>query len=59
MGTERIGQQAFAHFLERGELDRHLRRMRGRYRARRDALVQALADELPEPRSRASPPAST
>jgi GntR family transcriptional regulator / MocR family aminotransferase len=48
MGTERIGQQAFAHFLERGELDRHLRRMRGRYRARRDALVQALADELPE-----------
>jgi GntR family transcriptional regulator/MocR family aminotransferase len=48
MGTERIGQQAFAHFLERGELDRHLRRMRGRYRARRDALVQALADGLPE-----------
>ena len=48
MGTERIGQQAFAHFLERGELDRHLRRMRGRYRARRDALVQALADELSE-----------
>jgi GntR family transcriptional regulator/MocR family aminotransferase len=48
MGTERIGQQAFAHFLERGELDRHLRRMRGRYRARRDALVQALADELPD-----------
>ncbi len=48
MGTERIGQQAFAHFLERGELDRHLRRMRGRYRARRDVLVQALADELPD-----------
>jgi GntR family transcriptional regulator/MocR family aminotransferase len=48
MGTERIGQQAFAHFLERGELDRHLRRMRGRYRARRDALVRALAADLPE-----------
>src|SRR4051794_24956713 len=48
MGTERIGQPAVAHFLERGELDRHLRRMRGRYRARRDALVQALADELPD-----------
>ena len=26
----------------RGELDRHLRRMRGSYRARRDALVDAL-----------------
>ena len=48
LGTARIEQQALAHFLERGELDRHLRRMRGRYRARRDALVQALADELPE-----------
>src|SRR3954469_14395899 len=47
MGTERIGQQAFAHFLTRGELDRHLRRMRGRYRARRDALVQALEDGPP------------
>ena len=47
-GTARIEQQAFAHFLERGELDRHLRRMRGLYRARRDALVQALAAELPE-----------
>ena len=35
-------------FLARGELDRHLRRMRVRYRARRDALVEALAEELPE-----------
>ena len=32
----------------RGELDRHLRRMRARYRRQRDALVQALARELPE-----------
>ena len=48
LGTARIEQQAFAHFLERGELDRHLRRMRGRYRARRDALVSALAEALPE-----------
>ena len=32
----------------RGELDRHLRRMRVRYRARRDALVAALEAELPE-----------
>jgi GntR family transcriptional regulator / MocR family aminotransferase len=47
-GTSRIDQHALADFLSRGELDRHLRRMRGRYRARRDALVEALADALPE-----------
>jgi GntR family transcriptional regulator/MocR family aminotransferase len=43
----RLQQLAFADFLERGELDRHLRRMRLRYRRRRDALVRALASELP------------
>ena len=47
-GTARIEQLAFADFLERGELDRHLRRMRARYRARRDTLVEALAEALPE-----------
>jgi GntR family transcriptional regulator/MocR family aminotransferase len=47
-GTARIEQHAFADFLGRGELDRHLRRMRVRYRGRRDALVEALADALPE-----------
>ncbi|GAA3925974.1 PLP-dependent aminotransferase family protein [Actinoplanes auranticolor] len=47
-GTARIEQLAFAHFLERGHLDRHLRRMRLRYRRRRDALVAALASALPE-----------
>ena len=47
-GTARIEQHAFAEFLDRGELDRHLRRMRTRYRRRRDALVCALADELPD-----------
>jgi GntR family transcriptional regulator / MocR family aminotransferase len=46
--TDRIEQLAFAGFLGRGELDRHLRRMRTAYRARRDALVAALADELPD-----------
>ena len=46
-GTSRIDQLAFADFLRRGELDRHLRRMRGRYRARRDAMIAALADALP------------
>jgi GntR family transcriptional regulator/MocR family aminotransferase len=48
LGCPRIDQHAFADFLTRGELDRHLRRMRARYRARRGALVEALTDELPE-----------
>jgi GntR family transcriptional regulator / MocR family aminotransferase len=47
-GTARIEQLAFAGFLVRGELDRHLRRMRARYRRRRDLLVGALGDSLPE-----------
>ena len=47
-GTARIEQLAFAHFLTGGDLDRHLRRMREVYRGRRDALVAALSDELPE-----------
>jgi GntR family transcriptional regulator / MocR family aminotransferase len=47
-GTARIEQHAFADFLTRGELDRHLRRMRARYRSRRDALIDALSQALPE-----------
>jgi GntR family transcriptional regulator/MocR family aminotransferase len=47
-GTNRIDQHAFTDFLERGELDRHLRRMRVRYRRRRDELVAALTDALPD-----------
>ncbi len=44
----RLEQLAFADFLLRGELDRHLRRMRLQYRHRRDVLVGALRRELPE-----------
>jgi GntR family transcriptional regulator / MocR family aminotransferase len=44
----RLEQLAFADFLERGELDRHLRRMRLRYRRRRDVLIDALGDKLPQ-----------
>jgi GntR family transcriptional regulator/MocR family aminotransferase len=47
-GTARIEQHAFADFLARGELDRHLRRMRAHYRRRRDLLVEALENALPE-----------
>ena len=31
-----------ADFITSGQYDRHIRRMRGRYRRRRDALVEAL-----------------
>jgi GntR family transcriptional regulator / MocR family aminotransferase len=51
-GTARIDQLAFGNFLSRGELDRHLRRMRTRYHRRRDLLVEALADDLPEAKVR-------
>ncbi|BCB78068.1 PLP-dependent aminotransferase family protein [Phytohabitans flavus] len=47
-GTAGIEQHAFASFLARGELDRHLRRMRARYRRRRDLLLDELAHALPE-----------
>ncbi len=47
-GTARIEQLAFAEFLTAGHLDRHRRRMRLSYAARRAALIDALARELPE-----------
>ncbi|MGH2783499.1 MAG: PLP-dependent aminotransferase family protein, partial [Thermoleophilaceae bacterium] len=47
LGTPVVEQLALADFLERGELDRHLRRTRPVYRARRDTLVAALARHLP------------
>jgi GntR family transcriptional regulator/MocR family aminotransferase len=50
LGTPVLEQLALADFVARGELDRHLRRMRRRYRARRDALLRALAEHLPHAR---------
>jgi GntR family transcriptional regulator / MocR family aminotransferase len=47
-GSEAIGQLALHDFIARGELDRHLRRMRLRYQHRRGALIEALARHLPE-----------
>ncbi|RFU85239.1 PLP-dependent aminotransferase family protein [Streptomyces triticagri] len=40
-------QLALADFIECGAYDRHLRRMRQRYRRRRDLLVEALAAAAP------------
>jgi GntR family transcriptional regulator / MocR family aminotransferase len=42
-----VDQLAFASLLASGAYDRHLRACRHRYRKRRDALVHALAGELP------------
>jgi GntR family transcriptional regulator/MocR family aminotransferase len=47
MGSPALDQLAYADFLERGELDRHLRRTRLRYRRRRDILVAALRRHAP------------
>ena len=46
-GSEVAGQLALADFIARGELERHLRRMRLRYARRREKLLIALARELP------------
>ena len=46
-GAALLDQLALAGMMRDGGLDRHLRRMRRRYRRRRDALVAAVARELP------------
>jgi GntR family transcriptional regulator/MocR family aminotransferase len=43
-----FAQAAYATVLERGEIDRHLRRTRRRYHARRNALIDAIARWMPE-----------
>jgi GntR family transcriptional regulator/MocR family aminotransferase len=47
-GSPSLEQLTFADFLARGEFDHHLRRMRPVYRARRDALLDAIRRYLPE-----------
>jgi GntR family transcriptional regulator/MocR family aminotransferase len=47
-----LEQLALADLIERGELDRHLRRQRLRYGRRRNALLAALSAELPDVRVR-------
>lgn len=46
-GPPVLEQYALADFIADGELDRHLRRMRLRYRDRRSALVDAVQRHLP------------
>jgi GntR family transcriptional regulator/MocR family aminotransferase len=46
-GSPGLEQLALATLIESGRYDRHLRRMRGVYAAKRDALVGALAELAP------------
>ncbi len=46
-GSEVASQLALADFIVRGELERHLRRMRLRYQQRRARLLATLAQRLP------------
>src|SRR5690606_29016262 len=46
-GPSTVDQLAFARLVSSGGYDRHLRAARGRYRRRRDAVLAALARELP------------
>jgi GntR family transcriptional regulator/MocR family aminotransferase len=47
-GSEVLGQLALRDFIARGELDRHVRRMRTRYQRRREVLLGALSQWLPQ-----------
>lgn len=51
-GSPAIDQLTLAHFLDAGELDRHIRRMRVPYQCRRDALLAAIARHCPRWRIR-------
>jgi len=52
LGSPVLDQAALAQLITSGAYDHHLRRMRRRYRARRDALVHALDQWLPAARVR-------
>jgi GntR family transcriptional regulator / MocR family aminotransferase len=47
LGNAVLPQLVLAHLMESGVLERHLRAVRRRHRARRDAMVDAVARHLP------------
>ncbi|WP_131740741.1 MocR-like pyridoxine biosynthesis transcription factor PdxR [Actinomadura roseirufa] len=47
LGSPVLEQHALAEFIRGGAYDRHLRTMRRRYRARRDALADAIRAHVP------------
>ncbi|MEU3395572.1 PLP-dependent aminotransferase family protein [Streptomyces filamentosus] len=50
LGSDALTQLAFAELVRSGLLDRHLRRVRARYRSRREALAGAVRRSLPDAR---------
>jgi GntR family transcriptional regulator/MocR family aminotransferase len=50
IGSDSLTQCAFAELIHSGLLDRHLRRLRSRYRSRLEALREAIGCDLPEAR---------
>ncbi len=54
-GSEVLGQLALQDFIARGELDRHVRRMRLRYEERREALLRSIARWLADARPTGEP----
>ncbi|TGJ94985.1 PLP-dependent aminotransferase family protein, partial [Actinotalea fermentans ATCC 43279 = JCM 9966 = DSM 3133] len=46
-GPSTLDQLALARFVTSGAYERHLRAARGRFRRRREVLVEALESELP------------
>ncbi|WP_243842938.1 PLP-dependent aminotransferase family protein [Mumia sp. ZJ430] len=50
LGNPVLGQLVLAALMESGAMERHLRILRSRHRRRRDAMVAALAERLPEAR---------
>ncbi|MGW0883898.1 MocR-like pyridoxine biosynthesis transcription factor PdxR [Streptomyces sp. NPDC002671] len=47
LGNAVLPQLVLARLMESGELERHLRLLRGRHRRRRDAMIAAVAARLP------------
>ncbi|MBD0691584.1 GntR family transcriptional regulator [Streptomyces sp. CBMA123] len=47
LGNPVLPQLVLARLMESGELDRHLRLLRGRHRRRRDAMITAIRTQLP------------
>ena len=55
LGSPALPQLVLAQLIASGELDRHVRQVRGRQRGRRDALLAVLRDHLPGARVQGVP----
>lgn len=47
LGNAVLPQLVLARLMECGDLERHLRLLRGRHRQRRDAMIEAISEHLP------------